>query len=259
MKYKLTFALVAALTSTAFAAFQAPLPEFKNEKQLAEWRAEKASEATGQGYAAEETAFYTGKPFLASSGGYAFRYRSYNPELARWTTEDPSGFPDGANQLVFAPCPTSECDPTGLATQQIHSNLSVQLIVDKLNSITEGQGWAQSIVQGLATQALVSLAGLHPKYTGEYQWNTDAHTVKVNANPGQEGLSSGGVKFGDIGLNVAVEFKFFLPDPERGTGPAMNLWHYKGEGYWMLNLTGSIGGSFEIVRPPDAKLDQWHE
>jgi hypothetical protein len=59
MKYKLTFALVAALTSTAFA-------EFKNEKQLAEWRAEKASEATSQGYATEETAFYTGRPFAST-------------------------------------------------------------------------------------------------------------------------------------------------------------------------------------------------
>jgi RHS repeat-associated protein len=114
MKTKLTFVLVAALTSTAFAAFQAPLPEFKNEKQLAEWRAEKASESTNQGYASEETAFYTGKPYLASSGGYAFKYRSYNPEVARWTSEDPSGFPDGANQNRYAPKPTSEIDSFGL-------------------------------------------------------------------------------------------------------------------------------------------------
>jgi hypothetical protein len=69
MKYKLTLALVAALTSTAFAEFKTPLPEFKNEKQLAEWRAEKASEATSQGYVPEEAAFYTSKPYLASSGG----------------------------------------------------------------------------------------------------------------------------------------------------------------------------------------------
>ena len=114
MKYKLTFALVAALTSTAFAEFKAPLPEFKNEKQLAEWRAEKASEATSQGYAAEETAFFTGKPYLASSGGYAFKYRSYNPGLARWTSEDPSGFPDGANANVYAPTPTTDLDLEGL-------------------------------------------------------------------------------------------------------------------------------------------------
>ena len=116
MKYELTFALVAALTSSAFAAFQAPLPEFKNEKQLTEWRAEKASETTSQGYAAEETAFYTGKPYLASSSGYAFKYRSYNPELARWTSEDPSGFPDGANSQFYAPTPTTQIDLMGLVT-----------------------------------------------------------------------------------------------------------------------------------------------
>jgi RHS repeat-associated protein len=116
MKYKLTLALVAFMTSTAFAAFQAPLPEFKNEKQLAEWRAEKASESTSQGYAAEESAFYTGKPYLASSGSYAFRYRSYRPEVARWTSEDPSGFPDGANGNTYAPNPLSAVDYMGLNT-----------------------------------------------------------------------------------------------------------------------------------------------
>ncbi len=114
MKTKMTLALAALMTGTAFAAFQAPLPEFKNEKQLAEWRAEKASESARQGYATEETAFYTGKPYLASSGGYAFKYRSYNPELARWTSEDPSGFPDGANPNSYAPRPTSELDWAGL-------------------------------------------------------------------------------------------------------------------------------------------------
>ncbi len=115
MKTKLTFALVAALTSTAFAAFQAPLPEFKNEKQLAEWRAEKASEATSQGYAADVSAFYTGKPYLVSSGSYAFKYRSYSPEVARWTSEDPSGFPDGANASIYNNDPLSGFDPNGLA------------------------------------------------------------------------------------------------------------------------------------------------
>ncbi len=105
---------MASLTSTAFAAFQAPLPEFKNEKQLAEWRAEKASDTTSQGYAAEEAAFYTGKPYLVSSGDYAFKYRNYNPELARWTSEDPSGYPDGANSNIYTPNPASEVDFMGL-------------------------------------------------------------------------------------------------------------------------------------------------
>jgi len=119
MKYKLTFALVASLTGSAFAAFQAPLPEFKNEKQLAEWRAEKTSETTSQGYVAEETAFYTGKPYLASSGDYTFKYRSYNPELTRWTSEDPSGFPDGANNIIYSNNPLEGVDSNGLAWSNI--------------------------------------------------------------------------------------------------------------------------------------------
>jgi len=60
--------------------------------------------------------FYTGKPYLAESGSYAFKYREYNPEMNRWTTVDPSGFPDGANQFIYA-CnlPVGGFDPDGLS------------------------------------------------------------------------------------------------------------------------------------------------
>ncbi len=109
-----TFALLGVITSTAFAALKASLPEFKNEKHLAEWRAEKSSKSASHGYAAEGGVFYTGKPYLASSGGYTFKYRSYNPELARWTSEDPIGFPDGANNSYYAPTPTIGFDALGL-------------------------------------------------------------------------------------------------------------------------------------------------
>jgi RHS repeat-associated protein len=109
----LTLALAAIFGNTAFAAFPAAMPEFKNEKQLATWRAEQASKADTR--TAEEThAFYTGKPYLGSTGSYAFLYRSYNPELARWTSEDPSGFPDGANGSIYAPVPTIGLDALGL-------------------------------------------------------------------------------------------------------------------------------------------------
>jgi RHS repeat-associated protein len=155
MKPKLTLALVAFMTSTAFAAFQAPLPEFKNEKQLAEWRAEKASESASQAYAVEETAFYTGKPYLASSGDYAFKYRSYNPELARWTSEDPSGFPDGANASIYAPSPTHEFDYLGLKTQ----------------TITDGS-WAFSMI-----------------YTLSFDWNT---APTLQSGPDLGGLTNFG-------------------------------------------------------------------
>jgi RHS repeat-associated protein len=122
MKTKLKLAILALITGTAFGSMPAALPEFKNEKQLAEWRAEMAAKPAPQTIATEDHAFYTGKPYVESSGGYAFKYRSYNPELARWTSEDPSGFPDGANGNIYAPTPTSAIDFAGLWEIQVLGN-----------------------------------------------------------------------------------------------------------------------------------------
>jgi len=59
------------------------------------------------------SSFYTGKPYDADLGAYMFNYRNYDVELNRWTTSDPSGFPDGPNGHFYAPRPTSELDPVG--------------------------------------------------------------------------------------------------------------------------------------------------
>ena len=59
--------------------------------------------------------FYTGKPYLEETGQYVFLFRHYDPELGRWTTSDPSGFPDGANNAVYTRRPTTHLDPLGLA------------------------------------------------------------------------------------------------------------------------------------------------
>ena len=60
--------------------------------------------------------FYTGKPYLEETGQYLFLFRHYDPELARWTTADPSGFPDGANNWQYvANMVTLGIDPDGLA------------------------------------------------------------------------------------------------------------------------------------------------
>jgi len=60
--------------------------------------------------------FYTGKPYVEETGSYAFRFRNYDPELNRWTTSDPSGFPDGANQWTYiANHVGMGFDPDGLA------------------------------------------------------------------------------------------------------------------------------------------------
>jgi RHS repeat-associated protein len=60
--------------------------------------------------------FYTGKPYDEDLGAYAFAFRSYDPELNRWTTPDPTGFPDGPNPNYYAPIPTTGIDLWGLSS-----------------------------------------------------------------------------------------------------------------------------------------------
>jgi len=62
--------------------------------------------------------FYTGKPYDEDLGGYVFNYRTYSPSVNRWMTPDPSGFPDGANNSIYAPVPTVEFDCLGLDRQR---------------------------------------------------------------------------------------------------------------------------------------------
>jgi len=91
----------------------APLPEFKTPEQLARWRTEQNQKTQAAASSHEGGVFYTGKPYLAESSSYAFKYREYNPEMGRWTTVDPSGFPDGANNRVYLAAPISQLDNNG--------------------------------------------------------------------------------------------------------------------------------------------------
>ena len=95
------------------------------EKRIAEIKAEEAKQATQAAElatrdrlpaTAPQEIFFTGKPYLEETGQYLFLFRHYDPELARWTTTDPSGFPDGANNVTYAPRPLFEMDPFGLKT-----------------------------------------------------------------------------------------------------------------------------------------------
>jgi len=105
-------ALAALVTGTSHAAITGKSSGFMDKRQLAAWRAEAASNVAVT--KEDAPAFFTGRPYLASSGSYAFKYRSYDPGSSRWTSEDPSGFPDGANSSIYAPVPTAEIDWQGL-------------------------------------------------------------------------------------------------------------------------------------------------
>ncbi len=99
------------------------------EKRLAAIHAEEAKQAADESAklaacdtlpaTALQELFYTGKPYLEETGQYVFLFRHYDPELGRWTTSDPSGFPDGANNIAYMAVPTSEFDWQGLATKTV--------------------------------------------------------------------------------------------------------------------------------------------
>ena len=59
--------------------------------------------------------FYTGKPYDADAQEYIFAARNYDPTVARWTSVDPSGFPDGANNRIYTTTPNKQLDPDGKA------------------------------------------------------------------------------------------------------------------------------------------------
>ena len=132
--------------------FPAPLPEWKTPAQLKVWRAEttaktlakeaadRAAQVKAVASSATPSGFYTGKPYMAESGTYAFKYRDYNPEMGRWTTVDPSGFPDGANNRVYVNNKTlNSFDDNGLDTASftdggVFFNLNYTLSYDYFNS-----------------------------------------------------------------------------------------------------------------------------
>jgi RHS repeat-associated protein len=70
------------------------------------------STAYGEGL---NTGFFTGKPFIEQLDGFIFKYRNYSANQLRWTTADPSGYPDGVNNYQYGLAdPISLVDPLGL-------------------------------------------------------------------------------------------------------------------------------------------------
>lgn len=70
------------------------------------------STAFGEGL---EEGRFTGKVFVKELGGYSFLHRLFAPELSRWTTSDPSGFPEGTNNSLYVKSdPCGYVDPLGL-------------------------------------------------------------------------------------------------------------------------------------------------
>jgi RHS repeat-associated protein len=96
----------------------------ETEKRLAAIKAEEAKaakvSASSPSAISNPQLFYTGKPYLEETGQYVFLFRHYDPELGRWTTSDPSGFPDGANNVGYVNNqPTVALDALALAIVRV--------------------------------------------------------------------------------------------------------------------------------------------
>jgi RHS repeat-associated protein len=132
-------AVVAALAAIVVqSALAGSLPEIMTPEELRALRAGQiARAATAQADVAksETPTLYTGKIIDADSGGYLFKYRNYDPEMNRWTTVDPSGYPDGANNgLYINNSITNAFDPTGKQITLYQKPVAGQLIPQSVHS-----------------------------------------------------------------------------------------------------------------------------
>jgi len=106
--------IVATSSQASHAALQSVLPEFKSKQALQAHAASRQVNKEPLG-----NVFYTGKPYDNTDSSYLFKGRTYNSTLSRWTSTDPSGFPDGANNSIYAPNPLTQLDPNGLDTVNV--------------------------------------------------------------------------------------------------------------------------------------------
>ena len=123
------------------------------------------------GVAAQPTSyFYTGKPYDADLGSFTFNFRNYDPEMHRWTSADPSGFPDGANNWIYAPNVMSALDLQGLEvvnvyiTGQFDCTVTVTFATDTRQSFSAQKTYAGIEPSGIS-YAANSWEGSFPFYS----------------------------------------------------------------------------------------------
>ncbi len=119
--------------------------------------------------AGDKSAFFTGKPYVEGLGS-VFLFRNYRPELSKWTSSDPLGYPDGWNNLAYCNNKVLDCfDWQGAATQTI-------------GDVTWTWDWSTATITG------ISLTGsTDGGYTGDSASVTWKVAVSWNSTSGGSG------------------------------------------------------------------------
>ncbi|MDX2080588.1 MAG: RHS repeat-associated core domain-containing protein [Terrimicrobiaceae bacterium] len=157
----------------------------ETDKRLAAIQAREAAEAK---VAAQVTSsasaithsplFFTGKPLVEETDQYAFLFRHYDPELNRWTTSDPSGFPDWPNNYLYSNTPLNGVDPDGLAWNELDyvwhfvagggSAVSLSEIghLDGIRNLARSAG---GVIEDFAARIESYASDMIKPYTGSFQ------------------------------------------------------------------------------------------
>jgi len=232
-------AVVAALAAIVVqSALAGSLPEIMTPGELRALRAgqiARAAAAQADVAKSETPTLYTGKISDADSGGYLFKYRNYNPELNRWTSVDPSGFPDWANNIVYVKnSPIFAIDYMGLTTLAIGISLE----------------WGVGVYFNLTGQIAASFSGARLHSWGVTGTVTHGAVTGITLSGGaiatysaNEWIEQTSGAAGSFGANIQV-----TPFATLG----YNLGNVTSGDYreWTHSVSGNFGGTFGLPSIP---------
>ncbi|MGE9289375.1 MAG: RHS repeat-associated core domain-containing protein, partial [Puniceicoccales bacterium] len=200
---------------------------------------------------------FTGKPYDEDLQAYVFPFRNYSAKLARWSSVDPAGFPDGPNRHFYAPVPTAGLDPMGL---------------EEWTTVFD----SREVPNGQLLEIGPSALGGYLFYEREYSSNVAMGTDWITFSPGSSvtrGISfsktlnlslSGGNKVLQVGVGASLTNTSSLsvnvgPDPNY---PDATQWRVKFYAvpmkYRKVRISGDLDDlDVDILTPWSSNTNAW--
>ena len=140
---------------------------------------------TAFGDSIDKNMFFTGKPRVDGLG-YAFLFRNYRPELGKWQTADPLGYPDGWNRLAYCGNGVVDAiDCLGGWVESVHHDINQYWLtgngynptaydwggysINVLSKMNAASDWTDSILAGNQTDARAYLHAMRSSKGQSFQ------------------------------------------------------------------------------------------